>query len=448
MKKRGPWFRKARKPVIEFLDERLTPSAIFELWAGILTLTGTNDADSFQVRFTLKFSVTVNDDAREFPAADVAQFHIFARGGNDRIDLDKSVLVKAWISGGSGDDVIRGGSGDDLIEGDSGKDQIDGSVGDDVIRGGFGDDTIHGGEGNDLIDGDQDPAEQTAPPAPVTPAIAAMIESVERVSSATGEPVPADVALETAPEGTPGNDQIFGEAGNDTIRGGSGDDVIIAGTGNDRVLGEEGNDNLRGGAGRDRLDGGPGVNRVDGGSGADSIRNGTPGRRPVIVPEQVSPRPSAPTEPLVATLDSLLEGHSAPPAAAAQDQSPQMSVVVPAGEATPSTPSNDLPQTPAVPIGNSGSVTPEVMVAAQPESGGSATPAARPLTGLGVSTISPVTQQVDLVLAGAVMSDATSDSPAGAPFNGPDREKRRPTFLYINPLPLPDLIPDIELPLA
>jgi hypothetical protein len=74
-------------------------------------------------------------------------------------------------------------------------------------------------------------------------------------------------------------------------------------------------------------------------------------------------------------------------------------------------------------------------------------PEVNPVPIFGAASSGRVTQQVDLVLAGAILSEATSDAPNGMLFNAPDREKRRPTFLYIRPLPLPELIPDIELPL-
>src|SRR5262249_29247961 len=56
-------------------------------------------------------------------------------------------------------------------------------------------------------------------------------------------------------------------------------------------------------------------------------------------------------------------------------------------------------------------------------------------------------RQVDGLLHGGMLTEATSDRPDGVGFASSTRGRRRPTFLYIKPVPLPDLIPDIELPL-
>jgi hypothetical protein len=60
---------------------------------------------------------------------------------------------------------------------------------------------------------------------------------------------------------------------------------------------------------------------------------------------------------------------------------------------------------------------------------------------------SPVSEQVALLLNGALLTEATSDSPNQTDSGVSKKERRRPTFLYIKPIPLPDLIPDITLPM-
>lgn len=85
-------------------------------------------------------------------------------------------------------------------------------------------------------------------------------------------------------EGTPGdddligdatgNDVIDGKAGNDHINGRGGDDVLKGGRGADSVYGGSGRDDVRGGAGTDYLDGGPGADILDGGNGSDTLVGG------------------------------------------------------------------------------------------------------------------------------------------------------------------------------
>jgi Ca2+-binding RTX toxin-like protein len=80
--------------------------------------------------------------------------------------------------------------------------------------------------------------------------------------------------------GTPGDDELSGDAraesitglaGDDTIRGNGGNDRLIGGGGADAMDGGPGGDALSGGAGNDRLDGGPGRNHLQGGAGNDLL---------------------------------------------------------------------------------------------------------------------------------------------------------------------------------
>jgi hypothetical protein len=64
-----------------------------------------------------------------------------------------------------------------------------------------------------------------------------------------------------------------------------------------------------------------------------------------------------------------------------------------------------------------------------------------------VHAASPISAQVDLVLQGALLTEATSDAPGQDQTVMSRKGRRRPTFLYIRPMPLPDLVPDIQLPL-
>lgn len=81
-----------------------------------------------------------------------------ARGGDDRIIVDSSVLAPATLlgligndtlEGGSGSDRLVGGFGNDSIRGGGGNDVLDGADGDDILDCGFGFDTIVPSAGND-----------------------------------------------------------------------------------------------------------------------------------------------------------------------------------------------------------------------------------------------------------------------------------------------------------
>src|SRR5262245_12313379 len=148
MKKRGPWFRKAPPLGIEILEDRVTPSAFFQLWAGTLTVGGSDNADWILLNRPPQnpnsLAVTVNNEARDFALFEIVRVHIDAKGGNDTVMVAHSVTIAVWITGGAGDDLLYGGSGNDIIDGGTGNDHIEGAAGNDVIQGGFGDDTILG----------------------------------------------------------------------------------------------------------------------------------------------------------------------------------------------------------------------------------------------------------------------------------------------------------------
>ena len=163
-----------------------------------------------------------------------------------------------WLYGGVGDDEVDGGSGNDRVYGGEGSDTINGGKDDDYLYGEEGTDTIHGDDGDDHIYGDI-----------------------------------------VGPEGTQGNDRLYGDAGSDTIEGGAGNDEIEGGQGydyiyggsdddtiygddkddivngsRDEIFGEDGNDTIYGQAGDDHIEGGNGINHMYGGDGGDTIIGG------------------------------------------------------------------------------------------------------------------------------------------------------------------------------
>jgi hypothetical protein len=76
------------------------------------------------------------------------------------------------------------------------------------------------------------------------------------------------------PQGTPGDDDLFGTGGDDSILGGAGNDVINGAGGDDELDGGTGDDELRGAGGDDRVIGGPGTDELHGGHGSDRLEGG------------------------------------------------------------------------------------------------------------------------------------------------------------------------------
>jgi hypothetical protein len=269
--------------------------------------------------------------------------------------------------------------------------------------------------------------------------------------SANAEPItPADNA-EPADSDAPGDDRLLGDSGDDTVRGGEGNDLILGGAGNDRLYGQAGNDRLRGGSGADLVEGGPGVDHLAGNSGKDTVNgdaaDSTANRPPVVNP--IRPVDPPVSNPNASSIDELL--------AIVQ---PGITLPNPRPDTGTGTSGGTPVAVPVLPV-----VAPfEGSIAAAPVQagvGGSGSAAVGPsgtvlpsdssnLTNVPVLTghsPNPISAQIDLVLQGALLTEATSDAP-GQDQNGiSKKERRRPTFLYIKPIPLPDLVPDIQLPL-
>jgi Ca2+-binding RTX toxin-like protein len=99
------------------------------------------------------------------PGLFAASVHIFAQGGDDRIEMPNlnppvRSPLKTFVYGHAGNDTIQvrygmlrawGGSGNDTITGGPQTDILYGDGGDDVIDAGRGNATIHGGTGDDDI---------------------------------------------------------------------------------------------------------------------------------------------------------------------------------------------------------------------------------------------------------------------------------------------------------
>jgi Ca2+-binding RTX toxin-like protein len=178
----------------------------------VVTVNGTEGDDSIVISLNdNSLTVDVNGSQSKYAIGNVDRFEIFAGDGDDDVLMDTST-VPAYVSAGSGDDVVRGSTADDTITGGSGrnrlfggngKDRINGSGGRDFIYGEAGDDRLYGQGGSDYIDGG-------------------------------------------------GNvDRVYGGDGDDSLQGGSSNDRIYAGNGNDTLIGGKGNDYLNGESGTD-----------------------------------------------------------------------------------------------------------------------------------------------------------------------------------------------------
>lgn len=170
------------------LETREVPT-VASLTNGILTVTGTDNAETITVRQSTT-SITVDGVAGSFAVGSVSQIKVNALGGNDTVRLNQSgaVVTKTTVVwGGSGNDTVYGGNGADYLDGGVGNDVLFGFDGVDALAGDDGDDYLYGGESND------------------------------------------DLA------GGDGKDFLQGEGGNDVMDGGLHDDIFNGGSGTDHA---------------------------------------------------------------------------------------------------------------------------------------------------------------------------------------------------------------------
>lgn len=184
--------------MIEALEARLLFHMNYTaILNGVLAITGSGAADTFVISQD-EAGVHVAHTGHPLQTFDpklIDSIGVNGFAGNDRITIDASVQLPAWVNGDFGNDLIVGGSGKDTLLGGDGNDTINGGDGADQISGGKGNDQLHGGAGNDTITGDA------------------------------------------------GSDHLDGGAGQDRLNGGTGNDVFAAA---DREI-----DRLIGGAGKD-----------------------------------------------------------------------------------------------------------------------------------------------------------------------------------------------------
>lgn len=141
---------------VERLESRDTP-AVITLTGGLVTITGTADADHVRVaredhRIVVTMSsATVNEEA-SFDRGKVAGIR-FNGGDGDDVFLNDTARPSTAV-GGAGDDYLEGGPGKDRLYGEWGDDTLVGFTGRDRLRGGEGKDWLYGMTGRDRLRGE------------------------------------------------------------------------------------------------------------------------------------------------------------------------------------------------------------------------------------------------------------------------------------------------------
>jgi len=253
---------------------------------GVLTVTGTADADDVSVRCE-GGDLTVNQtqpNGGPTRCGDLRRILVFADAGSDRVSLAEVTrsafdsLAATSISGQGGDDRLVGSQiGDDLLGG-VGVDLLTGESGPDHLVPGPGGGEVIGGKGRDTVsaEGDGDWRVNDARLRLVQADDVTTLASIEAAVVKGG----ASANVITAGAFT-GNLSLDGRAGGDLLRSGIGDDRLVGGDGNDFVQAGSGADELEGGPGDDVLRGESGNDELRGGAGDDTCRGG-PGADSVV----------------------------------------------------------------------------------------------------------------------------------------------------------------------
>jgi Ca2+-binding RTX toxin-like protein len=125
-----------------------------------LYVIGTAGGDIIQVKpsGTSSFQVVRNgQNLGTFALASYRRLIVRGQGGDDRIEVDRTLNLPSILDGGVGNDVILGGAGADVLLGGAGNDQLYGRGGRDILIGGTGADQLYGHEpGQTQLGSDQD----------------------------------------------------------------------------------------------------------------------------------------------------------------------------------------------------------------------------------------------------------------------------------------------------
>jgi len=295
-----------------FVDPPTPPELGATFEEGVLTITGSNNADHLYV-FATDGEVHVREVVQDVtlitvPVTDLQSIVVNAYGGDDWVTIDdQSINIKTFLRGGTGDDTLQGGRAGDKLYGDSGNDKLVGRGGNDMLDGGYGDDLLVGGDGDDIIHGrfgndyllggagndwllGGEGSDQMFGEAGKDLLVGGSGQNlmdggtgddtifggddIDGIYGGDGDDFIRGSDGDDRIHGEGGNDYIFADNGNDLIDGGEGDDSIAGGLGNDLLGGGPGNDTLSGGPGQDWLDGAAGHDLLVGGTGDDWLQGG------------------------------------------------------------------------------------------------------------------------------------------------------------------------------
>jgi Ca2+-binding RTX toxin-like protein len=200
-----------------------SPQPIASADAGVLTISGTNGPDAFNITTATvdgvaMIQITRNGEVQNVQADGITRIVLDTGDGDDTLSADASCppmyafggLGNDSLSGGGGNDTLTGGAGKNTLMGNDGDDRLNGSGGRDLIFGGAGADRLYGNGGNDTLDGGG---------------------GVDRIWGGDGD----DLML-----GGSSNDKLYGEAGADTFKGQAGADLFGDVESQDSVIGDAG----------------------------------------------------------------------------------------------------------------------------------------------------------------------------------------------------------------
>src|SRR4051812_38646392 len=136
--------------MIEGLEHRLFLDATFNNSTGLLTVTGTGNADVITISEKNPAIVTLNGKKLGPFNKVIKSLVINGLGGSDNIN--SALKVPTTVYGGAGNDTVTTGAGNDFLYGNEGNDRLNGNAGDDFLQGGADNDDMTGGAGIDTVD--------------------------------------------------------------------------------------------------------------------------------------------------------------------------------------------------------------------------------------------------------------------------------------------------------
>ncbi len=318
-------------PKLSTLEQREVPAVLAIFNTSTLSVIGDGNANNIVVSADATgnlqvtnngAAVTINTTFGTANKANLQTVNVDAKGGDDTINLDRSLNVldangklaaapNGTLSGGSGNDRISSGIGgfvggvvgnaivgNLVMDGGAGDDFLDSGFGNDVMLGGSGNDTLRwlpgtlvdtfdGGTGNDtavIVGNGNNQGDAFRLDADPTTG-GALFQRTNLVPFKIGITTTENVVMQTQSgddtitvtalagtgvknvtlDGGDGNDVLDGSAADVKLQlvGGAGDDKLIGGLKDDILVGGDGNDSLIGGKGTDVLDGGAGNDTLD-----------------------------------------------------------------------------------------------------------------------------------------------------------------------------------------